>query len=348
MSYRTKKIIYYASYGLLVLAAVLFAIYFSSCTTTIDVEKNRTNDMLSAQDPELVDSGDMTDEELLVHEDMRARDMDKTVVYLEPPEIRMVGDQSKAAESKTTKTGGDAIKQHVKDKTVLPEYEDDHLKAWYYKEENVYQLHCQTYHSTIIQLEPGEEMMEVPYISEPDVWRISRGIGTKDGKPTQFIIIKPDYINQRSTLIIITNRRVYQLEILSFKDHYMPYAKWIYSDRMTDLDSWKDFQAKKQEKEVSEFSGQNMEYLSFDYTVKRPRSKPPVWTPVLVYDDGAKTYIVLDRKSLHMEIPAVFEGKKEIINKEIRKNVIVLPKLIEKVTLRLGKSKVTVEKKVSK
>ena len=320
------------------------SLLLTACTTTIDVEKEKDNEMLSAQDDELVEGGDMTDEEYMTYEEMKESDVHSSVVFLEPPEVRYTDDDKKTATKKLT--GGDAIKKHLSDKTILPEYSEDHLKAWYYKAENVYQLQCQTYHSTIIQLEPGEEMMETPYISEPDVWRLSRGIGTKDGKQTQFIIIKPDYSGLTSTLIIITDRRVYQLELKSFRDRYMPYAKWVYDTRMEYLPSWTLKSGNRQE--VSEFSGQKVEFLSFDYKIKRPMFKKPVWTPVLVYDDGAKTYIVLDKKSLHMEIPTVFEGKKEIINKEVRKNVIVLPKLIEKVTLRLGKQKVTVEKKVKK
>ena len=320
------------------------SLLFTACTTTIDVEKEKNNEMLDAQDDELIEDGDMTDEEYMTYEEMKESDVHSAVVFIEPPEVRYVDDGAKTS-SKTLKSG-DAVKQHVQDKTIIPEYSEGHLKAWYYKAENVYQLQTQTYHSTIIQLEPGEEMMETPYISEPDVWRLSRGIGTKDGKPTQFVIIKPDYSGLTSTLIIITDRRVYQLELRSYKDRYMPYAKWIYDNRTEDLPSWNIWASKKTE--VAEFSGQQVEYLSFDYKIKRPMFKKPVWTPVLAYDDGAKTYIVLDKKTLHMEIPAVFEGKKEIINKEVRKNVIVLPKLIEKVTLRLGKKKVTIVKKVSK
>lgn len=317
---------------------------FTACTTTIDVEKEKQNEMISAQDEELLEEGDMTDEEYMTYEEMKESDVRSAVVFIEPPEVRYT-DEEKKSTSKVLKSG-DAVKKHVEDKTIIPEYEDGHLKAWYYKPENVYQLQCQTYHSTIIQLEPGEEMMETPYISEPDVWRLSRGIGVKDGKPTQFVIIKPDYSGLTSTLIIITNQRVYQLELRSYKDRYMPYAKWIYQNRLEDLPSWKPQTG--ENKEVTEFSGQKVEYLSFDYKIKRPMFNKPVWTPVLAYDDGEKTYIVLDKKSLHMKIPTVFKGKKEITNKEIRKNVIVLNELIEKVTLRLGKQKVTVEKKVTK
>ena len=49
-----------------------------------------------------------------------------------------------------------------------------------------------------------------------------------------------------------------------------------------------------------------------------------------------------------MTIPTVFKGKREIVNKEVRKNIIVINELIEKVTLREGKEKVTITKKKSR
>ena len=66
------------------------------------------------------------------------------------------------------------------------------------------------------------------------------------------------------------------------------------------------------------------------------------------YDDGQHTYIILDEKCLNMTLPAVFNQKKEIINFNVDKNKIVINNLIEKVTLKLGKQKVTVIKKKGK
>ena len=92
----------------------------------------------------------------------------------------------------------------------------------------------------------------------------------------------------------------------------------------------------------------NAENLSFDYKIRHSINNKPAWLPVLVYDDGQKTYIVLDKKSLNMTVPTVFKKNREIVNKEFRKNIIVINELIEKVTLRSGKQKVTIIKKKSK
>lgn len=329
-------------------------VLFTSCKT-IDVEKNYTNeteiekennknktsgDYDFVQNLEVVDDYEPSDTEIMVENIIKVNDVASAVVYLENPEIIY----TEEAKTKPDLTGSAALVQNMKDITVIPEYLDGKLKGWSYKEGQMYQVHTQTYHSTLIQLEPGEEMLEVPYISEPDVWRLSRGVGVKNGQDCQFLIIKPDYSGLISTLIIITNRRVYQMELRSYKDHYMPYVQWIYPQPVTDSQSWLQWQNKKQKEAVLEFSGTNVEFCSFDYKIRQPL-KRPVWCPELVYDDGKFTYIVLDKTTLHTSMPTVFIGNKKLVNTQINKNIIVINQLIDKATLRLGKEKVTIYKK---
>ena len=61
--------------------------------------------------------------------------------------------------------------------------------------------------------------------------------------------------------------------------------------------------------------------------------------------DGKSTYIQLDEIVLQKKLPVAFNEKNEIVNYSVRKNVIIIPRLINKVTLRLGNEKVTVIKK---
>ncbi len=344
-----KKIIY------LIITCILITI-ITACKT-IDVEETHKNESEEEVETvetqsevsseynfvdsmEIEDNYEPSDTEVMVEEVSKVNDVASAIIYLEPPEI-IYGDVPQ--ETQKLK-GSDALIQNMKDITILPEYVEGRLKGWTYKEGQIYQVHTQTYHSTLIQFEPGEEMLEVPYISEPDVWRLSRGIGIKDGQDTQYLIIKPDYSGLISTLIVITNRRVYQMELKSYKDHYMPTVKWIYPQTVSDSQSWINWQQKKDNKAVLELKGTNIEFCSFDYKITHPLKKP-VWCPELVYDDGKFTYIVLDRTALHTSMPTAFIGSRKLVNTQVNKNVIIINQLIKKVTLRLGKEKVTVTKK---
>ncbi len=317
--------------------------FFSGCKT-IDVEKERTNTFEQVKDEKLVEDGELTDDEYITQQKLKENDVESAVVFLAPPEM-IYGQPS---EEEQELEGGEALKQHLKDITELPKYSQvqNRLKAWYYKKGHVYQLHCQTYHTTVIQLEPGEQLKESPYLSETEVWRLSYGQGIVNGLDTIFLMLKPDYGGLTSTLTLITDKRIYMIELKSYKDHYMPFVSWVYpnyEDTRSAFTKWEN-----DKKLVEEFSGMNAENLSFDYKIRHSIRNKPAWTPVLVYDDGQKTYIVLDKKSLNMTIPTIFKKNREIVNKEVRKNIIVINELIEKVTLRSGKQKVTVIKKKSK
>ena len=314
----------------------------AGCTTTVDVEKNANTAETGKNIPS--DDESLTDEEYLVSEEMKESDVSPAAVFIENPSVIMITEPESA---EPVKIGDEALKQNMADKLVLPEYRQGHLRAWRYEKGKIYQIHTQTYHSTVIQLEPGEKLAETPYLSETDVWQYATGI--LPGEPqTQYLIIKPDYSGLTSTLTLITTRRLYLIELKSFKDHYMPFVQWVYPDIRQNIlpaavQSAQNETAPAKEAEI--FSGVNAEYLSFNYKIRRSIFRKPTWCPELVYDDGKRTYIVLDKTVLHQQMPTVFSGKKEIINKEFHKNVIIINELIEKVTVRLGKEKVEIIKK---
>ncbi len=268
-------------------------------------------------------------------------------VEIVPPEIRY----SEPAEAEgPTYYGTEALKQNLNKITVKPEFSDGRLKGWRYQKGMIYEIHCQTYHSTVIQFEPGEKLIEVPYISEPDIWRLARGIGQVDGLRTEYLMIKPDYGNQSSSLVVITDKRIYQMEIKSFRDHYMPTVSWAYPKQIEMLQSYLQEEKEKEfVKKSTEFTAEDLRFISFNYSIKyRWFRKKPIWKPVQVYDNGKFTYIVLDEKANFSQMPACFINNKEITNKEYHRNIIVINQLITKVTLKLGKDKVVIKKKKGK
>lgn len=302
---------------------LLLSIFFVGCKT-VDLEELNS---IQTQD-------------VLVEEQVAEVDFSKAVIFLDSPEVREVEDKES-----TTITGQEALIANLKDITVLPEYFDGRLKGWIYKEGSVYQVITQTYHSTLILFEPGEEILETPYVSEPDVWRFSRGIGLKNGVPQHHLLVKPDYSNLNSTLVVVTDRRVYQMELVSTKTTYMPTVQWLYPQTIADGETWKQYQ---EEKLFTEQGNVRRDQVSFDYKMRHSVFKIPTWLPTQVYDDGQRTYIILNDKSLLTEYPAVFNEKNEIINYRVKDNIIIIDNLIEKVTLNLDGKKVTIEKKKDK
>lgn len=330
----------------------------TSCKT-IDLEKSglkadydkpfsveTKQEISDKQDIELEEESESSEERVGFSEEQK-----KLIPVIESPETIYL-DKSKQNLPKDSGIyeGATALKKNYRDQKVPPKYRDGKLVGWLYRENKIYEVHTQVFRTTIIKLEPGEEMVEVPYISEPDVWRISRGVGYTDGIPTQLIMIKPDYSGLTSTFIIVTNKRLYQIELSSYWDHYMPICQWVYENDIRDAVSWIEYQ-EKQQREKEEIKKQKeleskKDYTSYDY--KMSYWKKPLWCPISVYDDGQKTYIILDERCLNMTLPAVFNKNKEIINFNVDKNKIIINQLIEKVTLKLGHEKVKIYKKKGK
>lgn len=338
----------------------LFLILFVSCTT-VDLEKNGIKadyDKPAAEEvkEENKDKEKTTSENESSEEDEEEKvgftdEQKKLIPVIEAPEsIYLERSKQHLPQDSGIYEGAAALKRNYKDQKVPPKYRDGKLVGWLYRENKIYEVHTQIFRTTIIKLEPGEEMVEVPYISEPDVWRISRGVGYTEGIPTQLLMVKPDYSGLTSTFIVVTNKRIYQIELSSYYDHYMPMCQWVYENDIRDAVSWIEYQEKqKQEKEEIRKQKEleaKKDYTSYDYKITY--SKKPVWCPINVYDDGQKTYIILDEKCLNMTLPAVFNKNKEIINFNVDKNKIIINQLIEKVTLKLGKDKVKVMKKKGK
>ena len=282
------------------------------------------------------------EEAYLVEELLKETDIEPAVIYVEQPIYYPM--QSEPEEVLTGKAG---VKKQLEAVTKVPTFENGRLRSYSYHPDFVYEIHCQTYHTTDIQLEPGERVLEVPYISEPDVWQIGSGESIENGVKRQHFFIKPDYNKLISNLIIVTDRRVYHMELKSFNDYYMPIVRWTYP-----LDQLKKFEITEEKLQkarlTTEMKETYHEFLSFDYKMRYPIIRKPSWLPKQVYDDGSKTYIVLNEEALRTELPALFNKRNELINYRVQKNILIVDQLITKATLRLGTVKVTIEKKKAK
>lgn len=338
-------------------AYILSALSLASCATTsntltIDEEPHddiNSGEIVFQQPLPSIEEDDFLNA-MLALEHVRGEPLvEREIHYVEAPTVNYdknlkIATSSEVEPSKLT--GEKAIQAGYKDMLTPAEYSEGHLKAWVYQKQRIYEVHTQTLHTTVIQLEPGEELLEIPYLSEPEVWKLSRGTGLVDGLPTTYLMLKPDYSKLESTMVVITNKRVYQLLITSHTNHYMPFVQWVYNDAAPiKLDSTAKSPAMSALKNPKFQNSLDTitAAMSFNYTIKSSKPKP-YWHPVMVFDDGQMTYIVLDKTCVNMQVPGVFGNSKDIINFSTNENIITIPHLITKVTLRLGKETVTITK----
>ena len=119
-------------------------------------------------------------------------------------------------------------------------------------------------------------------------------------------------------MIVITNRRVYHFRLKSYNNTHMSMVKFNYINKKNVWATSENPNENGVSVENEYITVTNPEYLSFDYIMKYGLRKPE-FIPTRVYDDGNKTYIVVDDIVLHKELPLIFNEKNEIVNYQVQK-----------------------------
>jgi type IV secretion system protein VirB9 len=334
---------------ILLLSAV--ALVVSCVTTSFDkplesVKEPRENNPKKRKQLELEEQ--LLLEHYEIEEALKETDIERTVIYVDRPVYSPVERQE------TPVTGQNAVIKSNNNSIQIPMKFVNGIMYYAWDESFVYEIHTSPYRTTDLMLEPGELVLEMPFLSEEKIWEIGAGVSVEKGLDVQHFFIKPSYSGFTTSMIIITDRRVYHLLLKSFKtpaagepERYMAMVRFNYPPLMPF--TVKSDKLLKQSDDINNLAfGTNVidpRLLSFDYKMSYNARRKPVWLPQRVYDDGRKTYIVLDRRMLHTESPVLFNHRNERINYRVHENMIVIDELIERITLRRGKDKVTITKK---
>lgn len=330
-------------------AAAVFALaaLAAGCSSTKDME----NEILIDSEGEKISYAknrrqeaalnQIESDEWEAQERLKEQDIESTVVYVEKP---VYVPEQEAPEA--PKKGKDAVKASTEGSIKEPEKFKNGAMWYDYDETFTYEIFCQAYRVTDLVLEPGEQVLEMPFLSENQVWEIGAGVSRQGMTDVQHFFLKPSMSGLTTSMIIITDKRIYHLLLKSFKDAYMSIVRWNYPNSMPFKVSSAyvgNFSLTGQaQKDETAF---NPKYLSFDYKMKYSLFHKPVWLPTLVFDDGRKTYIRMNETVLHRESPALFNNKNELINYRVDGNLIIIDQLIDKVTLKRTREKVIITKK---
>lgn len=245
--------------------------------------------------------------------------------------------------------GEDAVKQSLKDSYVTLE-DFTGGTSWYdYDENSQFPIFTRQLALTTILLNDDEYMSEgsTPYMSDTDRWEVTGDVWVSDSGERQLIMIKPKALNLETNMMVVTNKRIYHFILYSTKSNYQPMVRFRYPKE-------KEFITSRTKKVTpsaikTTYESDSGDFISHNYKVTVPLfSRKVDWIPQMVYDDGTHTYILLPEVVLQKEFPAVWENNNEILNYEIdpqMHNLIIINKLVEKVTLRVGSKKVVIRKK---
>jgi type IV secretion system protein VirB9 len=207
---------------------------------------------------------------------------------------------------------------------------------------------CRPNHLTDISLQAGEKVTAV-HAGDTARWQIAPATSGADGQETVHIVIKPLMPDIGTNLLVMTDRRTYNLDLLSSNESaFIPSVRFSYPADA--LNSWNSFIAenKKRESEtLADSYALSPDDLHFDYAVTKGKELP--WRPTRVFDDGVKTYIEMPAKYKSLEAPVLmfYEGSQlKLVNYRVKDRFYVADRIMtKKAVLMAGKSRVVIERR---
>jgi type IV secretion system protein VirB9 len=197
---------------------------------------------------------------------------------------------------------------------------------------------CRPMRVTDIILQPGEIVTGV-FPGDTARWTFIPGKSGQTGSEQVHVLVKPLMPDISTNLVINTDRRTYNIDLMSSSKEFMPSVSFSYpTDTMA---AWDVFITDKQKTSLLSEGGYgvNPEELHFNYEIRG--SENIRWKPIRVWDDGIKTYIQFPSqstiKSIEAPVFVVFEGKRELlVNYRVVRDMFVVDKVFNKAGLIAG------------
>lgn len=210
----------------------------------------------------------------------------------------------------------------------------------------LYQVYTAPLKITTLQFAVGEKVHSVA-VGDSIRWVIGRTQAGSGKNIQELVMVKPVRAWLGTNMTITTDRRIYQLELHSYKESYMAAVSWNYPRDLVErymseapLSTGEGRAAVGEGEHLSTLSAAVAD-LNFDYgfVVKNP-DNPPGWMPLRVFDDGTKTYVHFPAHVKKREAPAFFvlsaSGEPQIVNYRVQGDYYVVDRVFEMAELRLG------------
>lgn len=182
-------------------------------------------------------------------------------------------------------------------------------------------LICKPLMLTEIRLLPGESIISLNS-GDTARWLFQIIVSDTENYPAVHILVKPKDNNIKTNLIVVTNQRVYRINLVSNTDANLkgPYA---YTDPMVHL-------------------GNDNSHIKIDsnYVVKVPFfQKIPKWVPRSIYNDGKSVFICMPNLNRY-QAPSFYElnehNQLTVINYPVYSNYYRIDQLFSKGILISG------------
>jgi P-type conjugative transfer protein TrbG len=196
------------------------------------------------------------------------------------------------------------------------------------------------FEETVISLETGERFTNVSS-GDPNRWSYSVAVSGSGKNQQQNILVKPSLPNISTNMVITTDRRIYNLKLVSSMDSRSTrnVSFWFPEEMVNAINNSTIKNA--DESEVASVPNVSLNNLNFNYLISsdgffRPF---PSWKPTRIFDDGKHTYIQFPDDLSNRDMPVLFilnGDNKELVNYRSKPPYFVIDKIFKKAVLVIG------------
>ncbi len=220
--------------------------------------------------------------------------------------------------------------------------------ALYYDFEpgRLYTIHTSPRFLTTITLKPGEKLISKA-AGDTVRWVLGE-TEAGSGQALQVVIfVKPIRPDLRTNIVLTTDQRTYLIDAVSTASSaYTSVLSWNYPQdlaREAAVQRERAVVAAQTQQAAGVASDVAVERLNFRYRIEPKGRRPPAWTPVRVFDDGAKTYVEFSADLATRPAPPLFllgdKDRAELVNYRQKGVYYVVDRLIDRAELRLGEKR---------
>lgn len=209
----------------------------------------------------------------------------------------------------------------------------------------VYQIYTSPDYVTTIALKAGEKLIS-KVSGDTTRWVIGDTITGDTANPTVLVVIKPVRPGLRTNLMLSTNQRVYQIDLVSLPgNQYQNAVSWNYPQ-----DQLRDAQMRaaaiNDQASQTELTAVAIDQLNDHYDIRTKQGRTPDWMPRHIFDDGAKTYIEFPDNLGTTSAPPLFilgaDDKADLVNYRVKGHFYIVDRLFDRAQLRVGQEPQTI------
>lgn len=208
-------------------------------------------------------------------------------------------------------------------------------RAFLFQEGAVYLVQTSPQRITDLALEPGEQLMSVS-AGDTTRWIVDEARSGAGRGLQAHVLIKPSAANLSTNLLIMTDRRVYHVELRSVASAGLSGASWNYPEDATIKAAGTYSSDARGKLAAVSIAGTPAEDLNFKYRIAGDKTE---WRPLRAFDDGRRVFIQMPDNIAVTQAPPLFisgDAGPELVNYRVHGQYYIVDRLFNRAELRLG------------